>query len=344
MSLDRSPGQRERTTNGLRSSLIQTRSTTMKGRLACSRYMNQWIARMRGAASMAKHLTRARPGSERRAVARGYIFDGIGLVAPGVVARQGNLRYLVGTKDQFVGRTTFSRGDFDADVMGEALRIVASHLGTDPLREKVFVDVGANIGTSSVPALAVWGACSALAIEPEPENFRLLQCNMVLNDLADRMTCIRVAVAKTAGPISMELSAQNSGDHRIRVSGDKGAMDEGNRAVVEVPAMPLDSILHLQGVDPHDVGLLWIDTQGFEGQVLDSATNLLATGVPTITEYWPYGARRAKSLDLFHALVSKHYSTVVDVRTGAVLSADRVGELEREYQGRSFTDLALLKG
>ena len=54
-------------------------------------------------------------------------------------------------------------------------------------RGRSFVDVGANIGTTTIPALLSHGFETAVAIEPEPENVRVLRMNVLLNDLEDRV-------------------------------------------------------------------------------------------------------------------------------------------------------------
>jgi FkbM family methyltransferase len=164
-----------------------------------------------------------------------------------------------------------------------------------------------------------------------------------LNDQDGRIDCVNAAIGQEVGVVQIELSETNSGDHRIRVSNEPGEYDESRRKTTVVRMTRLDDVLASHAVDPHDVGLLWIDTQGYEGHVLASASNLLKQGTPAIVEYWPYGARRAASLDLFHSVVSESYSLVIDVRTGEVRRAQDVGAFEQQYPQRSYTDLALLR-
>jgi hypothetical protein len=68
--------------------------------------------------------------------------------------------------------------------------------------------------------------------------------------------------------------------------------------------------------------------------------------MPVVSEYWPYGLRRAGALERFHALVAERYSIVVDLRDPTVaLDATRVADLADRYtadQVDPYTDLLLL--
>jgi len=75
---------------------------------------------------------------------------------------------------------------------------------------------------------------------------------------------------------------------------------------------------------------------------------LIATGVPVLTKYWPYGLDRAGGLDRFHALVADGYRTVIDLRAGhdeppCAIPANRVAQLADRYSDEftSQSDLLL---
>jgi FkbM family methyltransferase len=281
-------------------------------------------------------------GGRRAAVVRRYALDVMKTVSPAVLSDRDGLRFLVRTRDKAVGRSTFSEGAFEIGVIEHAIGIVAEALGRCPLKSKVFVNVGANIGTTCVPAVARYDAARAVAVEPEPQNFEFLRCNTILNRLESRITCVQAAVSDVPGTVAFELSENNFGDHRVRISDASGAYNEASRQIIEVDARTLDSILAEVAVSASSVGLLWVDTQGFEGRVLNSGSDLLAAGIPAVVEYWPYALKRANNLDLFNQTVAKFFSRVVDVRHGYSIPASRVAELQEIYTGTTFTDLALI--
>ncbi|CAN5158545.1 hypothetical protein BH23ACT9_BH23ACT9_33690 [soil metagenome] len=192
-------------------------------------------------------------------------FHAIRRLSPAVVADRGDARFLVSTGDQVIGRTTFMKGAYDLDAMDRAVALLTRHLGRDPVAGLTVIDVGANIGTTTIPLVQRFGAEQVVAIEPSPENFVLLQCNTILNGVQGQVTCVQAAVSSSAGTLLMELSATNSGDHRVRVTDGPGSYAEADRELIPVAATSVDDVLSQAGVVPGDVGLLWVDVQGHEG-------------------------------------------------------------------------------
>ncbi|PVZ09541.1 FkbM family methyltransferase [Actinomycetospora cinnamomea] len=258
-------------------------------------------------------------------------------------------RYLVSTHDRAIGATAFSEGEFDLDVMEFALGLIEERTGHG-LRGRTFVDVGANVGTATIPALARFGAARAVAVEPAPENVKLLRCNLISNGLEDRVITVNAALSDTVGTGTLEYGRTNWGDHRLRsaTSGTPARYDESSREVSQVDVVTLDSLVEAGTIDLASVGVVWVDTQGHEGQVLAGARSVVAANVPVVIEYWPYGLRRANGLELLHDVVRDHYRMVVDLRASlgreeiVRVPADAVGRLEGVYTGTSYTDLLLV--
>jgi FkbM family methyltransferase len=263
---------------------------------------------------------------------------------PHVSVEHDGMRYILRTEDRGVSRVTFITGDYDLDVMTEAVARLERILGRDVIRGRTFVDVGANVGTTSIPAVHRFGARRGIAFEPSEENFRILSANVALNGLGDRIEAHQVGVSDAEGSAELELAPRNSGDHRVRTAtaGGFDAYHEGRRPTVEVRLVRLDDALAEHGVDLGDIGLVWVDTQGHEGHVLAGAAKLLAARVPVFCEYWPYGLRRAGGFDRFNAIVAASFSEVVDVRDGSSLPAARVAELADRYQDERYSDLLLV--
>ena len=77
------------------------------------------------------------------------------------------------------------------------------------------LDVGANIGYFSVQLSRMVGpGGSVLAIEPQEDNFQLLQSNIAVNHLIN-VSVHNVAVGNTEGTASLYLSDWNGGMHRL---------------------------------------------------------------------------------------------------------------------------------
>jgi FkbM family methyltransferase len=308
-------------------------------------HVNERVSRFRRRAANAYRTTSELP-DKRRSLPRWAVFELLLRPAtPLASVERDGIRYVVRTQDRGVSRVTYMTGDYDLDVMEAALARLERVLGRDVLRGRTFVDVGANIGTTSIPAVLRFGAERAIAFEPSEDNFRILGANVALNGLADRIDARQIGVSDAAGTAELELAPRNSGDHRVRTAAAAGSFDayrESRRPVTEVRLVPLDDALAELGVDVADVGLVWVDTQGHEGHVLAGASALLAAKVPVFCEYWPYGLRRAGGLDRFHSIVAASFSEVIDARGEEALPAARVAELADRYPGELYSDLILV--
>lgn len=210
----------------------------------------------------------------------------------GTTDQHGN-RYVIRPADPSIGHDIFVYGSFDEYSIRGALEVLKAR-GQTPT---MLVDVGANIGPTTITVLGMLPEARAVAIEPAPENYRLLEQNIVANDLTRRVSLIHAAGAAASTKLLLELSPSNPGDHRIRAGTARGG-----RATIEVPGRPLDEIDAIPG---GPLTLIWIDVQGFEVQVLAGADRLLASGSPVVVEFWPEGLRRSQTLDQFLTLASK---------------------------------------
>lgn len=276
----------------------------------------------------------------RSTALRAFSFDRVRRHAELVVVPFGHGRLLVDTRDQEIGRTVFITGGYERLYMDVAVRRLAAS-GLSPAG-KTFVDVGANIGTSTVDALLEFGFGRAICFEPGQENFRLLQMNLSLNDLDSRATAHRAALSDFDGTAQLQLSSSNSGDHRI-AAGDA----PGGGPSEQIECRRFDSLVEAGEIDLGSVGLVWVDAQGHEASVLAGAAAAMAAGVPLVLEYWP--AVLGTSLPRLQRHVQAFYTSVVDIRLlahgiedGAVLAASDLGELDARYPGPQLTDVLLL--
>lgn len=313
----------------------------------------QLVAVAREARSHVRTVGRAavNQNGARKIAIRWYAFGAIRRLTPSVAVVHDGAWYYVSTNDNLIGRHTFSTGSYEQDLFAKSLDIIETLTGSPPLRGRTLIDVGANIGTTTIPAIAVFGASLVLAFEPAPANFKLLRCNVIANDVEDIVRASQLALSDHSGVASLEMSDSNWGDHRIRaadVRQDLDAHGESRRTMVDVPVARLDDVLLEGDVDLDRLGLLWMDTQGHEGHVLAGAEAALAHGVATVLEYWPYALARAGGLERLYRLVASHYRWVVDLRASVrgnetvKYPAGRLPDLERVYAGDHYTDLILL--
>lgn len=273
-----------------------------------------------------------------RYLMRNAAFLAAGAGRPLVEAEMDGLRVLVPTSDRTLARSVFASGDWDPLLVAMVLRALdeAGHrvAGT------MFLEVGANFGVYSLPAVTRLGFAEAVAYEPDPASYSLLSENVARNGLGDRVTALNAALSARSGELRLRRSSTNAGDNRI-VDGD------GDGDVVRVRATTLDAEA-VAGVIPVDrLGLAWLDVQGHEAQVLVGASGLLRSRVPVVLEY-SSSMMSAAARSTLDRLIAEHYDALVDLGWCALTNrvrfqpATRIRHLVRRGR-RLETDLLLLK-
>lgn len=207
------------------------------------------------------------------------------------------------THDTAIALSIAERGHFDLDYFERMTRAAGDALDCRP----VFVDIGANIGTHTVYALRSGLFRSAICIEPDAANFRLLEMNIAENGLVDQCTLINAALGATEGTAVIARSSVNHGDHRVT---------EGHTAPSGacVPMHTLDGLLARLGVSP-GACFLHVDVQSYEPHVFAGATTAIAQCVGLCSEYCP--ADISSGPAAFWAPLSIDFSGFYDIRDDA---------------------------
>ena len=198
---------------------------------------------------------------------------------------------------------------------------------------QTIVDVGANLGTSSIP-LAQRTDCHVLAIEPVPENFQLLQRNVEQNDLADRITCARNAVHQRATPLEMVVPKENSGGAFVN-TGDLSPVGESAKSEaiygrVTATATPLTGLLAAHGFSPEEIALVWCDAEGSEVDVIETGAPLWNLGVPLYMELNPEALARQECLGSIEEVVTTYFDRYIPSRD---LIEQRKGAATQSMEG-----------
>jgi FkbM family methyltransferase len=130
----------------------------------------------------------------------------------------------------------------------------------------VLIDVGANIGTFTIPAAKhVRSSGCVIAIEASREVFNVLQKNIDTNRVKNvQLVC--AAASATAGDVEFYPAPA---DH----FGMGSRAPQFNAAPMTIPSVTLDSLV--QSFSLSSVDLIKIDVEGFEVDVLKGATGLL---------------------------------------------------------------------
>ncbi|MBS7350130.1 MAG: FkbM family methyltransferase, partial [Comamonas sp.] len=231
--------------------------------------------------------------------------------------------FVVSTADKVIGREVFLHGEFDFNKLLTALAILEREGLPRPAH---LIDVGANIGTITIPAIKRGLMQTATAIEPHPDNLRLLRANLALNGIDDRVAVLAQAVGDVSNTtLHLQESATNSGNHAIA--------DQG----IPVKSSRLDD---LADMFPEQC-LLWMDIEGYEGHALKGATNLLAKGTPVVCEFNSAYLKQTQGLLLLkNALEGFSFFDLKSSLPNKITLED----VERNYPGGdNFTDILAIR-
>lgn len=228
-----------------------------------------------------------------------------------------NGRLSFSNMDITIARELFFERAWEFELITRTMAYLREHDYLGPSPGDVMLDIGANVGMICIAMLKHGYFREALAFEPAADNYALLERNIRQNRMVGAIRPYRCGLSDVASEMLMELSEWNFGDHRIRISPTPvpGQQGEEGRRTERVPVRTLDDVLAEAGaVAPERIGLLWVDIQGHEGYLFKGARRTLAHGMPVISEFWPYGLRRAGfDPESFTAIVASIFTHVVHV-------------------------------
>lgn len=160
----------------------------------------------------------------------------------------------------------------------------------DPLKSRfladvgpddVLLDVGANFGAWTIPAaLRPGGIRQVYAVEPSPAPFVALLENLQLNECADRVVALPLALGSAAGLVPFQIDSPDPTAENSHVAGDReaahavtGALWKPAPVRVTVPVFRADDLCERKVIERPT--LMKVDVEGFEAEVLAGAGELL---------------------------------------------------------------------
>jgi FkbM family methyltransferase len=146
--------------------------------------------------------------------------------------------------------------------------------------QRNFIDVGANIGYFSCLMSKLAGpAGKVLAIEPEPQNLKLLEQNIAINNLTNVVVHPCALGASTGAAMLGLYKSSNRGRHSI--------LETDAKSRVKVPVRTLDDLAKDSGKNIKSWSLAKIDVEGYEGFVIDGAKETLHQVEILVMEFSP---------------------------------------------------------
>jgi FkbM family methyltransferase len=176
------------------------------------------------------------------------------------------------------------------------------------------VDVGANIGCLAMLLASIVEASGlVVAVEPNPENIKLLEASRRVNGF-DQVVVIQAAAGRRTGLLALNVSHSNG------MTGELPADADAVFASRPVPCFALDAILPKSR--PFD--LIKIDTEGAELNVLIGLSETIARDRPMIvSEFSPNalpGISQCSGPEYLSFLIARGYRIGVIERDGSEIS------------------------
>ena len=166
-----------------------------------------------------------------------------------------------------------------------------------------FLDLGANIGTTGIYFLKKFTPnLRLLAFEPDSENFKMHHVNVILNDLEKVTDLVNCGLGDKFSEMTLYKSGSNPGANSVLNAA-------ANKPTESVKIVPLDSYLAEKKIPAREVKYIWLDTEGFEPQVLLGAKNLLRENpAPIFMECNLKAWDNSGCFDDMMTLLAKNYS------------------------------------
>lgn len=199
----------------------------------------------------------------------------------------------------------------------------------------VYLELGANIGTQAIYAGLAFDFDRLMAVEPDPDTFKVLDMNVRINGLSERTQVFDVAVSDAAGTAQLQRSRRNTGVSTLRTH----ALDEINARPggpdtldsVDVRLVRGDDLIAENGVAPQDIAMLWIDVEGFEPQALAGMPQILSHKPPMFIEYTPAWLTGDERALIENALFDTYATVSVHQEGGRQIDRDGFRALEKQF-------------
>jgi len=180
--------------------------------------------------------------------------------------------FIVNSQDHAIGKDTYVKGEFEFNRISKAYKIIKKY---KKLNKYTLLDIGSNIGSVCIPSITRNYIKKAIAIEPNPESYRLLCSNINLNNLNEQITTKKLCIGEFKKNLYLILNNENHGDNKISYTKIK------NKKFVKVNSITLDSLTN--NIDKKFI--IKIDVQGSEFLVLKYGKKTLSKKPPLILEF-----------------------------------------------------------
>ena len=214
----------------------------------------------------------------------------------------GNKEYfVVNSSDHAIGKELFIKSEFGFENMTKAFNILKQNYKT--ISNYTLLDIGANIGSISIPSVKRKFLKEAIAVEPNPESYRLLCSNIFLNNLNNSVIPKQICLGEKKSKVFLILSSKNHGDNRISYSRNK------NKNSIKLSSVTLDFFTQSY----NKKFIIKVDAQGSESLILKHGQKTLSRKPPLILEFDKNIMKEGDFLKIVECLTKSKYNSIYDL-------------------------------
>ena len=159
------------------------------------------------------------------------------------------------------------------------------------------LDIGANIGITTVPIAQKCSKGLVYAFEPMPSNLKALK-KIVQHYKLNNVIVYENALGDETGSIQMVLPVLNNN----KMQGLSHVVEENGADEGEIFIVPVERLDDMGNLFKNKISAIKIDVEGFEYEVLKGGTKLLQLHKPVIyCELWN-NEKRSRCLDYLNSL------------------------------------------
>ena len=198
--------------------------------------------------------------------------NSLGKDVKAIIVETKNGTFAVEPADLEVGAKLREKGEYGIDEIKRISQFID--------RNSTVLIVGAHIGSLAIP---IAKTCSkVVAIEANPNNFKLLETNVKLNNTSN-ITLHNIAASDKQETIKFQLNTVNSGGSKRVPVTNHYMYTYDNPEVIDIEAYALDTYLLKEDFD-----LVFIDIEGSEYFAMQGMSNILAQTKSLIVEFLPH--------------------------------------------------------
>ena len=205
-----------------------------------------------------------------------------------------DIKYLLGSRD-WISLKLFIDKDFDYSILKKAIKLVGRNHSKSTL-----INIGAHIGSTCIPAIKENKFKNSIVFEPTKKTFKLLQSNIFLNGVDDKIKAYNLAISNKKTKLHLAIKKGNIGGNYI-------STNKKNTEIVKSDI--LDNYTY--NLNKNNT-LIFMDVEGHEPNIFLGARKTIKKKIPIVFEFYPSLLNKnwIKKFDI----VFKNYKFFYDLR------------------------------